>query len=265
MHPADITVLVLTYNEEANIGRTLAALAWAQSIVIVDSGSSDDTRRIATRVPTVRWCERPFDSHAAQWNYGLSLVTTEWTLALDADYVCPDTLADELRTLSDAIDGYEAGFTYVVAGRPLTRSLYPPHVVLFRTRLCHFVQDGHTQRLSCRSTRLGRLRCRIAHDDRKPRSRWLESQRRYAVLEAERILAARRQGLGWRDWLRQGLVLTPVATFVYCLIVRRLIFDGWRGLAYTLERTCAEVLLALALVDRRLASPERPADPAARV
>lgn len=85
------------------------------------------------------------------------------------------------------------------------------------------------------------------------------------MLEAERILAARRQGLGWRDWLRQGLVLTPVATFVYCLIVRRLIFDGWRGLAYTLERTCAEVLLALALVDRRLASPERPADPAARV
>ena len=60
---ADITPVILTYNEAANIGRSLERLAWAREVVIVDSGSTDDTLAIAARFPNVRMVHRPFDTH----------------------------------------------------------------------------------------------------------------------------------------------------------------------------------------------------------
>ncbi|MGB2788468.1 MAG: glycosyltransferase, partial [Dokdonella sp.] len=66
-----ITPLILTWNEEANIARTLAKLAWAREVVVVDSGSTDSTHAICESFPNVRLVARPFDNHATQWNYGL--------------------------------------------------------------------------------------------------------------------------------------------------------------------------------------------------
>ena len=51
---ADITPVILTYNESANIGRSLERLTWAREVVIVDSGSTDDTLAIAGRFPNAR-------------------------------------------------------------------------------------------------------------------------------------------------------------------------------------------------------------------
>src|SRR5690348_1584101 len=98
---AHITPVILTYNEAPNIGRTLEALRWASAVVVVDSGSSDATTAIARRFPNVRIFERPFDDHATQWNFGISEtgIATPWILALDADYVVPPELAEELRAL----------------------------------------------------------------------------------------------------------------------------------------------------------------------
>ena len=60
---AQITPVVLTYNEAANIGRTLERLAWAREVVVVDSHSTDDTISIARRFPNVRVVQRPFVDH----------------------------------------------------------------------------------------------------------------------------------------------------------------------------------------------------------
>ncbi|MEM6573494.1 MAG: glycosyltransferase, partial [Pseudomonadota bacterium] len=49
MKLSDVTPLLLTFNEEANLDRTLGALAWASRIVLVDSGSTDGTLDIAQR------------------------------------------------------------------------------------------------------------------------------------------------------------------------------------------------------------------------
>src|SRR5436853_2457479 len=80
-----ITPLILTYNEAANIGRTLEQLRWARDIVVVDSFSDDETVEIAGSFPHVRVFQRKFDNHGAQWNFGLSEtgIATEWVLALD--------------------------------------------------------------------------------------------------------------------------------------------------------------------------------------
>ncbi len=59
-----ITPLILTLDEEANIGRTLERLGWARDIVVVDSGSTDGTRALLTRFSNVRCVEHEFESHS---------------------------------------------------------------------------------------------------------------------------------------------------------------------------------------------------------
>jgi glycosyltransferase involved in cell wall biosynthesis len=249
---SDITPLILTYNEAPNLPRTLGQLHWAQEIVVIDSGSSDKTKRIAQSHSNVRFLVRPFDDHRCQWNFGLSQVTTEWTLALDADYLCPPGLAEELQSLNPTDDAYAADFTYAVGGHPLRGTLYPRRVVLFKTKSFQYVQDGHTQRLETAGRIIERLQTKIIHDDRKPLSRWLASQAQYASLEADKLMAQPYHQLGWKDRLRRQIFWAAPLTFFYCLMGKRLILDGWPGIYYSLQRTYAELLLSLELLERRL-------------
>ena len=247
----DITPLILTWNEAPNLERTLARLGWAREVVIVDSGSTDETRAIAARHPAARVLERAFDDHTRQWNFGLDAVTTPWVLALDADYVLGEGFEAEVAAREEAVDAYEAAFRYCVFGRPLRGSLYPPRALLFRRECCRYVQDGHTQRLQVNGA-LGRLQTRVDHDDRKPLSRWLVAQDRYAVLEVDKLLVADPANLNLPDRLRRtGWAALP-AVLVHTLLVKGVLLDGWRGGYYALQRLLAETLLALRLLERRL-------------
>lgn len=61
-----ITPVLLAYNEEQNIARTLSHLTWAKDVVVVDSGSTDGTLERLERFSNVRVFSRRFDTHAAQ-------------------------------------------------------------------------------------------------------------------------------------------------------------------------------------------------------
>jgi glycosyltransferase involved in cell wall biosynthesis len=253
-----ITPVILTLNEEPNIARTLAALAWASDIVLVDSHSTDNTVSIAASHPNVRVFKRGFDSHAQQWNYAIAQtgIGTEWILAMDADYVLTDELVEELRALSPSgVNGYCMRFEYCIFGKPLRGSVYPPVVTLFRRGHGEYRQDGHTQRLDLRGPR-GHLRAAIRHDDRKPLSGWLSSQARYARLEAAKLASAPSSGLSAADRIRKMLVLAPGLVFVYALLVKGTILDGRAGLYYAFQRATAEMMLSLFLLDAYLGRPD---------
>ena len=254
MH-AKITPLILTLNEAPNIGRTLERLGWANDIVVVDSGSTDDTREILARHKNVRVFVRTFTTHAEQWNFGLleTGIRTDWVLALDADYVLSAALVEEIGVLVEASDvaGYLAGFDYCVQGRPLRGAAYPPVVALFRKSSAYYVQDGHTQRLRCAGNVLA-FHGRILHDDRKPLNQWLVAQGRYMRLEAEKLCTLPWRELAPADRLRKMMVLAPFVMLFFCLFVRGNIFDGWPGIFYALQRTTAEAILSLALLQRKL-------------
>jgi glycosyltransferase involved in cell wall biosynthesis len=252
MNLADITPLILTYNEAPNMPRTLAALAWARQIVVVDSGSTDGTLDILAGYPAVTVLERKFDNFAAQCNYGQQQVATPWTLSIDADYVCGDGLDEEITALDGAADAYAVEFIYAIFGRPLRGTLYPPRPVLFRTRKFEYVQDGHAHKLRLGDARCDMLRTKVEHDDRKPLARWLASQSAYAKLEAAKLLGTPKRRLSWKDRLRRGIVWAPPLAFVYCLVGKQLLLDGWPGIYYSLQRAYAELALSLELLDRRL-------------
>ncbi len=249
---SDITPLVLTFNEAPNLARALARLAWARQVIVLDSGSTDDTQAIASGFPNVRVIVRPFDDHTRQWNHGVELVETPWVLALDADYVLSIGFEGELAALAPqaGVDAFYAGFRYLIFGQALRGSLYPPRSVLFRKVRCCYVQDGHTQMLSIPGV-TGRLHSLIDHDDRKPLSRWLASQSAYARLEAEKLLSADPSSLRLQDRLRLTRWAAIPACFLYTLLVKGMLWDGWRGWYYTLQRTLAEMVLALHLIERK--------------
>ena len=247
-----ITPLILTYNEEANIARTLSGLEWAERIVVVDSYSTDGTVSVLEAHPQVMMHQRTFDNHRAQWNYGLDQIETDWVLSLDADYVLSTTFVRELRTLQSSADGYFAHFRYCVLGKPLRSSLYPPRLVLFRCSKGQYIQDGHTQRLQLNGA-TDYLETPIYHDDRKSIGAWLKAQQRYAQQEVGKLDSQPFGALSIADRLRKT-GLAPFAVPAYCLIRKGLILDGKAGLYYTLQRTYAEVLLALHILDHRLRS-----------
>jgi glycosyltransferase involved in cell wall biosynthesis len=251
MDLGDITPVVLTRDEEPNIERTLAALTWAEEVVVVDSFSVDATVRLATRFPNVRLVQRETDTMAAQTNYGISQAHTSWVLFLDADHVVSQALVDELRALSPppGTAAYRAPFVYAIGGRPLRATLYPARVTLFVAARARAWQDGHTQRIGV-DGEIGDLDCPIVHDDRKSFATFVRRQRRYMRQEADKLRAANLSELNWAGRVRKLIVVAPAAVVIHALVVRGLILDGPAGLWYAWERFVAESLLSWELLRR---------------
>jgi glycosyltransferase involved in cell wall biosynthesis len=248
-----VTAVILTWNEAPNIGRTLAALSWVRDIVVVDSLSDDATASIVRAIPGARLFERRFDTHQRQWTFALeeTSIATDWVLALDADYLVPETLAREIAELcpGPGLGGYRARFNYCIEGRRLRGAVYPPVTVLFRRAGAKYVQDGHTQRIDIPG-HIETLRTPIDHDDRKPLQRWMQSQIGYMKLEAEKLASTPASRMTLPDRLRKMIVVAPLAMLFYCLFVRGNILDGKAGLYYAMQRTVAEAILSLFLLDR---------------
>jgi glycosyltransferase involved in cell wall biosynthesis len=230
----EITPVILTLNEAPNIGRTLSMLVWARDIVVVDSYSADDTVRIARQFSQVRIFERKFDVLARQWEYAITAtgISTEWVLALDADYVLTAELVEELRGLVPSSDtsGFTTRFEYCIYGRALRGSTYPPVITLYRRKGARYDQDGHAQRVRIQGG-IESLKAVIRHDDRKSIAHWCASQNR----------------------LRRKVFFAPFVMLFYCAFVKGNILDGRAGLFYIFQRTLAEILLSLHLLQMRLA------------
>jgi glycosyltransferase involved in cell wall biosynthesis len=252
---SDLTPFILTYNEEANIGRCLESLAWASQILVIDSGSTDRTLEIITPFSQARVVRRPFDSHSVQANFGLGQITSSWVLSLDADYILTPEFQRALQSPDFSWDPacvYFAPFQFCVYGRPLRASIYPPRGVLYARENARYEQDGHTQRLALDGRRPVLLRETILHDDRKSLTRWFHSQEKYAALEAAKLSAASPESLPIQDRLRRTGWAAPLVVVPYTLFVRGLILDGWRGVFYAFQRGYAELLLALYLLEDKV-------------
>ncbi len=248
-----LTALILTYNEEDNIGRTLDHLRWLDSILVIDSGSSDATLSILANHGGVRVLHRRFDSFADQCNFGLDQITTPWVLSLDADYRIPPPLAREIQTVIQEADttgvaGFAIPFRYCIGGRPLRSGLLPPRISLYRHGLGRYQNDGHGHRIVL-SGPVKRLRQPIFHDDRKPLQRWLASQGTYLAIEAAKLRATPSRQLSLADRLRKHTPLAPYAALLFCLLWKGGVLEGWRGWAYAQQRMYAELLLHLMLLE----------------
>ncbi len=248
-----ICAMVITHNEQDNIGRTLESIAWVDSILIIDSGSTDATLEIVALYPQAKVVHRDFTTFAEQCNFGLEHVDTQWVLSMDADYIFPAEAREALisTAASGKADAYQAEFFYAIHGKVVKGSILPPRTVLYRRELARYEDDGHGHRVQI-CGRIDRLPLRVIHDDRKPLSRWATSQIKYAAQEADKLLATPAHALLIQDRLRRLGIVAPFIVFVLVYFVRGGFLSGWQGFYYALQRTTFEILLSLSLLERKI-------------
>lgn len=244
--------MVLTYDEEPNIERTLESLRWASDVIVVDSGSTDQTEQIARSFPNVRWYFRRFDRHVAQWEHGIHQtgIATEYILALDADMQVTSPLLKEIEEtfLSGGFEGGVIPFKYQYHGKALAGSLCPPQLRLFKRIEVRVAQPDHTQRFSVAGS-IYKFRSSLIHDDRKSVERWVASQLSYQLLNEKELSNGGRRRM--RDRLRHIGIMPPIVGLL-AYVRAGGPFRGAAAARYAYERTVAEGLLAIRLMDARL-------------
>lgn len=129
----DVSVIILTYNEEKHIRRCIEnVISFAKDIFIIDSFSTDRTLEIVKEYHNVHVLQNKWENnYAKQFNWGLeqAFITTEWVLRLDADeYLLPELvqeLQDELPSLSDDVTGIIFNRRHIFMGKWIKRGIYP--------------------------------------------------------------------------------------------------------------------------------------------
>src|SRR5690349_18411994 len=161
--PGTLSVAIVALNEEANLGRVLESVRWADEIVLVDSGSTDRTCDIA-RDAGARVILEPWRGYTGQKNYALELCTKDWVLSLDADEEVTAELAEEIRgVLADpqAFAGYTMPRKNLFLGRWMRHGgFYPdPKLRLFRRGMAYSTGRAPHDRFEMKDGQpVGRLR-----------------------------------------------------------------------------------------------------------
>jgi len=269
-----ISVLIITLNEEVNLPACLAAVAWSDDIVVLDSFSTDRTVEIA-RAAGARVYQHEFVNERSQRRHGLKEITFKypWVYMPDADEVTPPELRDEMLAIAadpERPDGaFRCRFKVFFMGRWLRySSLYPTWVVRLvrpdridleqREVNCYWIVDGPE----------GRLKNHFIHYSfNKGISWWFEKHNRYSWYEAcESLNSLEGERIDWGglvgpgDAVRRRRALKalsfrlpgrPLLRFFYMYFLRRGFLDGWPGYLYCRLLASYEFMIVLKMAEIR--------------
>jgi hypothetical protein len=165
---AKLSVTIITKNEADNIRACLESVAWADEIVVVDSGSSDETVNICKALGAQVHTTSDWPGFGVQKNRALSHATGEWVLSLDADERVTPELRSEIETVLNGLDGHAAFRMPRLSsfcGRYMHHSgWYPDYVTrLFQHGTALFSDDLVHERLIVNGS-VGTLRQSLLHE-----------------------------------------------------------------------------------------------------
>ena len=226
-----LSVAVITYNEEANIGRLLESTRQADEHIVLDCGSTDRTLEIARAFGAKTFTEK-WKGYSAQKNSAIEKTAGDWVLSLDADEAVEPELMEEIRRVighNPAVNGYHIPRKNYFLGRWICHGGFYPDRKLrlfrqgrgrFRERPVHEVVqvDGPT----------GTLSHALVHNAYPTLEGYITHMNRYSSLGAE-IVAARDGRFSVLN-----IVVNPLATFVYNYFFRLGLLDGREGLLLNL-------------------------------
>jgi glycosyltransferase involved in cell wall biosynthesis len=222
-----LSVTVITLNEEQNLDRCLSSVAWADEIVVVDSGSTDRTTAIAGS-HGARLFHNPWPGYVAQKNYAIERSRHPWVLSLDADEWVTAAGAEEIRAAlaNPEADAYAFNRSSSFCGEYLSRAWNPDwQTRLFRRDLGRFDGGRVHERLRLPSgARVTRMRERMPHMAYRTVGEYVERMNLYTGLAAESLAEQGRSPSAWR------MLLSPAATFLKIFVLKRGFRDGGRGL-----------------------------------
>ncbi|NQT32162.1 MAG: glycosyltransferase family 2 protein [Candidatus Omnitrophica bacterium] len=115
----EISVIIITRNEQAKIKECLESVKWADEIIVVDDMSTDGTRDICREHKNLKLYERKLDGFGSQKNFALSEASNKWILSVDADEVVTPELKEEILTVieKETFDGYRLKLNNYIFGK----------------------------------------------------------------------------------------------------------------------------------------------------
>lgn len=222
-----LSVAVVTLNEAENLPRCLKSVrALAREIVVIDSGSTDDTAAIAQRFGA-KFEHHPWAGFGPQKNFALQRCSQPWILCLDADEALSQELADSVRQLFEkgepAKDGYWMNRRTFYLGRWIWHAWYPEwRLRLFRKGAGEWRGiEPHPEVIPTGAT--SRLEGDLLHYPFRNLRQHLERWLHYARIMADLY---DREGKQCR-WYR--LIGSPWWAFFRVLVLKGGWRDGWRG------------------------------------
>ena len=264
-----IAAVVLCLNEAVNLPRSLASLTWCDERLVVDSGSSDGSQKVAiqagAKVVEHRQPGRFLITEQRNWALKNGGLRSEWVLFLDAD---EEISSDCRKAVQAAIcqlnapDGFELTPRYWFFGRWLKHTQgYPNwHPRLVRRGSLTF-EGGVWESFPAGRT-IGRINTPYEHYAfSKGMDDWLERHRRYSDWDAERILAYLKSGdqqaLGTSRWLRLRAFtsrlwpLRPLLRFLQKYVFQGGFREGWQGLLFALMMAAYELITVVKVIEKR--------------
>ena len=229
-----LSVAIVTLNEEETLARTLASVAWAEEIVVVDSGSTDRTAEIA-RSFGARVIEREWPGFAAQKNFAIAQCSGTWVLSLDADEELTPELQQEIKRLlasNPPLDAYYLKRRNYFLGRWIKHGGFYPDAKLrlfrrtdgtpmFGERAVHetIAFDGNASTLDYD----------LIHHAYPTLETYIEHMDRYSTLGSELLVTAGKVSRSLPAFVC-NVFLVPQLTFIWNYIFRLGFLDGCEGL-----------------------------------
>ena len=252
-----VSVLIPIRNEAANLPRSLASVAWADEIFVVDSQSTDGSQAIAEAhgAQVVQFHFNGIWPKKKNWALEHLPFKHEWVFILDADEVMPPEAEAEFRQIVAApnhpVDGYWINRRFMFMGKWLKHAYYPNwNLRLFKHRLGRYEQltavetasgDNEVHEHVIVNGQTGRLRCEMDHYAFPSVDVFVEKHNRYSNWEArvalDRFLKGSSQSLQSKQVgqlrrlkrVSQQLPCRPLQRFLYVYLWQRGFLDGKEG------------------------------------
>ena len=183
-----LSICIITKNEADNIRACLASVAWAEEIIILDSGSEDETLAICREFTDQVFIDHDWQGFGVQKNRALDKAKSDWVLSLDADEVVGAELADEIRhAISGEDKVYELPRLSTFCGKEIRHSgWWPDHVArLFPNGKARFSDDKVHERLVF-AGEADQLEHPLQHNTAPNLHDVLEKMNRYSSIGAEK-------------------------------------------------------------------------------
>lgn len=226
-----LSVAIITYNEQANIGACLDSVnELADEIIVLDSFSTDGTEEICRKNPKVKFFQHPFSGHVEQKNRAIEFCSCEWILSIDADERVTPELREAIRHFLQGQPGQEiAGAKFPRLNRHMQKDIrhgswYPnARYRLFRKGMAHWGGENPHDKLILEGRGLT-LAGDLLHFSFRDLSHQVQTINNFSSIAA---LMRYNRGRRFQMW---RLLFKPVSKFLEIYIVKRGFLDGIQGL-----------------------------------
>jgi len=225
----ELSVVVITKNEERDLPGCLESVAWADEIIVVDDESADGTVAVARRF-TDKVMVRRLDAFNRQKQFGVDQARGPWVLSLDADERVSVELAAEIRQVlaqPTSYAGFEIPLKNFFMGRWVRHgNWYLPHLRLFRKDSGRFNDRRVHEKVEV-AGEVGRLTNSLLHDSYASMEEYLAKLNLYTTLDAQVLFDAGRRLRGLR--LPVAFFLKPAYVLLRKYVLQAAFLDGWVG------------------------------------